>query len=171
MKGARAIVALVVTGALLVVGSGMAMAWDWYTPYTGYTTADEDYYYIRGKWSSASVEDYRWWDAWEGELRGESETIDNYYSGLGTNWGGTFPGKYRELDGDDVTMGMASPHLMSSETNYYGYTYLTAAEGQPDSFDALVESELGYDYGGLPDPIPQDWETLLTFELPGSDSW
>ncbi len=151
--------------------SAPAYAWDWYTPHDGYTFADEDYYYLRGVWSSTSVDKYSWWDAWEGELRGTSQAISAYYSGLGSSWGGSFPGRYREYDSNDVMLGMASPHLMSANTTYYAYTYTTPSSGQPGSFSVLLESELCYDYGGLPDPVPRDWETITTFTIPGSASW
>lgn len=173
MKKLTIVVSTLLVMVLLLIIAGRVYAVSkWFSPYTGYSWASTNKYYFRGKWSSDAVGRFNSNDAWEGELRGRDSPISNYYSGLGPNWWGNFPGGYREYDVDDVTLGMHDPHTMTPRYWYHCWTDVRRKTGAPSSFPAFVESEWGLDFGLQIDPWPQDWETIGYFTIPtGSISW
>lgn len=167
------ILILSITITISMLFYGIAYALKWFSPYDGYAYAYSNRVSTGNlKWSSSSVSGFKWWDAWEGEFRKYGGgSIKGVYKSLASTWNSNLPGRYREMDNDDVTIGCASVHILVAGNSYYGYTYLVPASPQ-GSFTGYFESELGYDYGGIP-PIPQDWEQLgSTFQIPdGGTSW
>lgn len=168
----RAVVLIFLTLLFVGVAGRVYAVAKWFSPFEGFSFADEDFWYFRGRWTQDSINEFDWTDAWEAELRGQNDLIGNvYYSGI-SDWDSDFPGKYIEFDPDDVTQGMHHPQNMQANTDYLAWAWLNPRPNQPASFPAFVESEHGLDFGcWFCDPWPQDREVLGNFDIPGFIDW
>jgi hypothetical protein len=101
---------LVVVLTLAVVSKTLAFS-KWFSPVTGYSDQDPDWWQVQWKWSD-SVSQYYDCQAWEFELRGrDGHNINEYYCGAG-GWWTNLPIGYREHDEDDYTFGSHRPDLI-----------------------------------------------------------
>lgn len=159
-------VALAVLTTLVLVSAVWSFS-KWFSPVTGYSDQNPDWWQAQWMWSD-SVNQYVDCHAWEFELRGrDGHNINEYYCGAG-DWWTNLPIGYMEHDEDDYTFGSHRPDLIEPWIWYSGWMVMYPCYNP--GIPAFVESELGYDWCSAVDPYPLDWEQISTF-VPGYVSW
>lgn len=173
---------LVMLSLMMVFNASLVLADDWndgancwYSPWDGSVNSQINSSYkmylveFSGcKWTSSAISSYDFLDAWELEWRaadGSGYDWDDFVNITPTSKYNSLPGAYYEnIDSDDATFGSHSPQNLSASAFYSGYMTFTPKTTQPSSFNMTVESELGYDAGGLlTDPIPADFDILKRY--------
>lgn len=150
----------------------ISQAWGfskWFSPDDGVSSNSTTRWELWTVWDS-DADRFNFWDAWEGELRGQpGRNINEFYCGI-ISWDSGLPGRYVEHDEDDYTFGSHDPHNLVPRQWYYSWMWLYPCYYQPSSFPARFESEWGLDFGGGGDPLPRDWE-WRDYWIPGILYW
>lgn len=134
----RLLLFMVVILVLSMPGRASA-AYKWFVPDHGQVRVWSTGFSLQSLDWDADALSFRWWDAVEFEIRATQagKTIGDFFSGLGSTWSGTLPGKYREYDQDDVTLGCWSPHLIDHYSTYQAMTYMIPHPDLPTNLRSL----------------------------------
>ena len=163
------LIILVVALTFLVAGSRALAFSKWFSPDDGSSRKTTTRWDFSTRWDR-HCDFFGPEDVWEGELCGQpGRNINEFYCGI-LDWDSQLPGEYPEHDEDDYTIGSHYVDMLKPWQWYNSWMWLYPCYGQPSSFPAIFESELGQDQGGWIDPIPVDQEQKF-YSIPGAVYW